>query len=156
MSGCLPMVIQFPIIMGLFESHVPLESITIMIQKEVAMRYSAKPNSKDYGSITVFLNYYFNINKEFIVSRNMFRPIPNVDSMVISLNKKDRLKVNNKDLFFKLVKDSFKFKRKTLRNNLKEYDLNNVSKVLSKYNMDLTIRAEDIPLEVFIDISNNL
>ena len=97
------------------------------------------------------------IKKEFSVSRNLFTPRPNVDSMVISLNKKkNNYDVKNKEVFFKLVRDSFKFKRKTLRNNLKDYDLNKISEVLAKYHLDLTVRAEALPIEVFIDISNIL
>ena len=70
--------------MKLIDSNIDLEKIVIMIQKEVADRFCAKPKSREYGSITVFLNYYFDIKKEFIVSRNCFTPKPNVDSMVIS------------------------------------------------------------------------
>ena len=77
--------------------------------------------------------------------------------MVISLTKKEKkYDVKDKDIFFKLVRDSFKFKRKTLRNNLKGYDLEKVSKVLEKYKLDLTVRAEHLPIEIFVDISNNL
>lgn len=153
----LPYYITTPIITKLIEEDLDLEKLVIMIQKEVADRYSAKPNSKDYGSITVFLNYYFDIKKEFVVSRNCFNPKPNVDSMVISLNKKTTVyDVKDTNTFFQLVKDSFKFKRKNLRNNLKGYDLDKISNILSKYNLDLTTRAEDLPIEVFVDISNNL
>ena len=84
-------------------------------------------------------------------------PKPNVDSIVVCFTKKvDKLKVNNEELFFKLIKDSFKQKRKNLRNNLKGYDLENISKTLSKYKLDLTVRAEALPLEIFVDIANNL
>lgn len=153
----LPYYITTPIITKLVEDGIDVEKIVVMIQKEVADRFGAKPKSRDYGSITVFLNYYFDIKKEFLVSRNCFVPKPNVDSIVISLNKKkERLDVKNKELFFKLVRDSFHFKRKTLRNNLKAYDLVKIGKVLEKYNLDLSVRAEELPLEVFVDISNNL
>ena len=153
----LPYYITTPIITKLIEEDLNIEKLVIMIQKEVADRYSAKPNSKDYGSITVFLNYYFDIKKEFVVSRNCFNPRPNVDSMVISLNKKKHVyNVKNTDTFFQLVKDSFKFKRKNLRNNLKGYDLDKISNILAKHSLDLTTRAEDLPIEVFVDISNNL
>jgi len=153
----LPYYITTPIIMKLIEENLNIEKVVIMIQKEVADRFSAKPKSKEYGSITVFLNYYFDIKKEFTVSRNLFTPKPNVDSMVISLNKKKKsYDVKNREVFFKLVKDSFKFKRKTLRNNLKGYDLDKINSVLEKYNLDLSVRAEALPIEIFIDISNNL
>ena len=153
----LPYYITTPILMKLIEDNLDIEKIVIMIQKEVALRFSAKPDSKDYSSISVFLNYYFDIKKEINVDRNLFNPRPNVDSMVISLTKKkDKYNVKDKDTFFRLVRDSFKFKRKTLRNNLKGYDLEKVSKVLDEYNLDLTVRAEHLPIEVFVDISNNL
>lgn len=153
----LPYYITTPIIMKLIEEKIDIEKVVIMIQKEVAERFSARPQSKEYGSITVFLNYYFDIKKEFIVNRNLFTPRPNVDSMVISLNKKKNgYDVRNREVFFKLVKDSFKFKRKTLRNNLKGYDLEKVSKVLEKYHLDLSVRAEALPIDIFVDISNNL
>ena len=77
--------------------------------------------------------------------------------MVISLEKKDNgLKVKNEELFFKLVRDSFKYKRKNIRNNLKNYDLNKVLEVLKKYDKDLTCRAEELELDIFIDLSNSL
>ena len=153
----LPYYITTPIIMKLIDANIDLEKIVIMIQKEVADRFSAKPKNKEYGSITVFLNYYFDIKKEFDVSRNLFTPKPNVDSIVISLSRKnEKYEVKNKEVFFKLVRDSFKFKRKTIRNNLKGYDLEKIEKVLNKYHLDLTVRAEHLPIEVFIDISNNL
>lgn len=153
----LPYYITTPIIVKLIEENVLVDKIVIMVQKEVAERFSASPKSKSYGSITVFLNYFFKISKLFTVGRNCFVPKPNVDSMVISLTRKeDILPLNNRDNFFKLVRDSFQFKRKTLRNNLKGYDLDKISLVLKKYDCDLTVRAEELPLEVFVDISNSL
>lgn len=153
----LPYYITTPIITKIVEEGINVEKVVIMIQKEVADRFAAKPKTREYGSITVFLNYYFDIKKEFLVSRNCFTPKPNVDSIVISLNKKkELLSVKNKELFFKLVRDSFHFKRKTLRNNLKGYDLEKVESVLKNYNLDLTVRAEELPLEVFVEISNKI
>ena len=143
--------------MKLISEDIDLEKIVVMVQKEVAIRFGANPGTKDYSSITVYLNYYFDIKKEIMVDRNLFNPKPNVDSMVISLSKKkNNYNVKDKEKFFNLVRDSFKFKRKTLRNNLKGYDLNKVEEVLNKYKYDLTIRAENLPIEVFVDISNNL
>lgn len=153
----LPYYITTPIITGLVESGLDIEKIVVMIQKEVADRYAARVGTREYGSITVFLNYYYDIKKEFLVSRNCFVPKPNVDSIIISLNrKKDLLPLNNEKLFFELVRDSFRFKRKTLRNNLKGYNLVKIEEVLSKYHLDLSVRAEQLPLDVFVDISNNL
>lgn len=152
----LPYYITTPIITKIINSNIDPEKIVVMVQKEVGDRFSASCGTKDYGSITVFLNYYFNIRKEFIVSRNCFIPKPNVDSIIISLNKKKKINLKNEELFFSIVRDSFQFKRKNLRNNLKKYDLNIIENVLKKHGLDLTIRAEELPLEVFADISNNL
>ena len=153
----LPYYITTPIIEKIIESNLKFKKIVVMIQKEVGERFNAKPGMKEYNSLTVYLNYYFDLKKEFIVSRNCYIPKPNVDSIVISLvNKKDLLYLKDIDNFNKLLKDSFKFKRKTIRNNLKNYDLTIVEKVLNKYNFNLNTRAEDLPLIVFIDLSNNL
>lgn len=153
----LPYYITTPIIEKIIESNLKFQKIVVMIQKEVGERFNAKPGMKEYNSLTVYLNYYFDLKKEFIVSRNCFIPKPNVDSIVISLvNKKDLLYLKDINYFNKLLKDSFKFKRKTIRNNLKNYDLTIVEKVLNKYNFNLNTRAEDLPLIVFVDLSNNL
>ena len=128
-----------------------------MVQKEVALRLSANVGSKDYGSLTVFLNYFYDIKKMFDVSRNCFIPKPNVDSAVISMNlKNDRKMINDVELFKKVVRDSFQFKRKNLKNNLKKYDLNIVEHVLKRHNLDLSCRAENVSLDIFIEIVNNL
>lgn len=153
----LPYYITTPIIIKLIETKIDFDKIVVMVQKEVGDRFKAKPKTKEYNSLSVFLSYYFNITKILDVSRNVFMPKPNVDSIVVCFTKKvDKLKVNNEELFFKLIKDSFKQKRKNLRNNLKGYDLENISKTLSKYKLDLTVRAEALPLEIFVDIANNL
>ena len=153
----LPYYITTPIIIKLIETKIDFDKIVVMVQKEVDDRFKAKPKTKEYNSLSVFLSYYFNITKILDVSRNVFMPKPNVDSIVVCFTKKvDKQKVNNEELFFKLIKDSFKQKRKNLRNNLKGYDLENISKTLSKYNLDLTVRAEALPLEIFVDIANNL
>ena len=127
-----------------------------MVQKEVGNRFKAKPNTKEYNSLSIFLNYYYNVEKILDVSKNVFIPKPNVDSIVVSFTKKERIKLKNEELFFKLIRDSFKQKRKTLKNNLKEYDLNKIEQTLKKHNLDLSVRAEALPIEIFIEISNNL
>ena len=153
----LPYYITTPIINKFIDEKIDVYKMIIMVQKEVATRFLAKPNSRDYSSLTVFLNYHFDIKKLFDVSRNVFIPKPNVDSSIVELkSKKDKLEVKDIDLFYKLVRDSFKFKRKNLRNNLKGYDLEKIEGVLKKYNIDLTTRAEDLSLDIFVDISNNL
>lgn len=152
-----PYYITTPILMKLINSNLNFDKIVIMVQEEVGNRFSAKHNSKDYSSITVFLNYYFDVKREFKVNRLEFNPVPNVDSEVISFTRKDKLlDLKDKDLFFKLVKDSFRFKRKNIKNNLKNYNLNKIEKVLLKNNLNLSSRAEQIPIEVFVDVSNEI
>lgn len=153
----LPYYITTPIINKLIDEDISIDKMVLMVQKEVGERFSAKIGSKDYSSITVFLNYYFDIKKEFIVSKNSFIPKPNVDSVVISLTKKEnKIYVKDEDKFFKLIRDSFKYKRKTLKNNLKDYDFNIINKVLNEHNISEDVRAEHIPIDIFIEISNNL
>ena len=152
----LPYYITTPIITKLVEDKLPVEKIVVMVQKEVGDRFNAKPNSKEYNSLTIFLNYYFDIKKLMDVSRNCFVPKPNVDSAIIEFKKNNKYKANNEELFFKLVRDSFKFKRKNLRNNLKGYDLEKVELALNEIKKDLTVRAESLTIEDFIYISNNI
>lgn len=153
----LPYYITTPIINKIIEEKIDVNKMVLMVQKEVGERFSAKVGTKDYSSITIFLNYNFDIKKEFIVSRNAFFPKPNVDSIILSFTKKDNnYNIKNEELFFKLVKDSFKQKRKTLKNNLKEYDFSKIEEVLLKNNLPVDVRAENISLEIFIEISNNL
>ena len=127
-----------------------------MLLKEVAERFSAKAGTRDYNSLTVFLNYYFDIKKIINVPRNCFYPVPNVDSAVVSMNRKNGLELKNREFFFKLVRDSFKFKRKTLRNNLKGYDLDLIEKILNTYGYDLSVRAENLDINIFVDIANRM
>ena len=120
-----PYYITTPIIMKIVNSNLNFKKICMMVQKEVGNRFCASPGSREYGSISVFLSYFYDVKKEFLVSRKEFVPEPNVDSVVISFTKKDVvLNLKDRDLFFKVVRDSFQFKRKNLRNNLKKYDLN--------------------------------
>jgi len=153
----LPYYITTPIIMKLIEDKIDVDKIVVMVQKEVGDRFKAVPGSKDYSSLSIFLKYYFEINKLMDVSKNVFLPKPNVDSIVVSFTKQNsKIFVNNEDFFFKLVRDSFKQKRKTLRNNLKDYNLDTIANILEKYNLNLTVRAEQVPIEIFADIANNL
>ena len=149
--------ITSPIIEKLIESRLDVNGMVFMVQKEVADRFGAKPGSKDYGYMTVYLNYYYDVEKLFFVDRKCFDPVPNVDSAVIRFNKKeDKPELKNEKLFFKLIKDSFHMKRKNIRNNLKTYNLDIVEKTLNKYGLNLQDRAENISLECFIELANNL
>ena len=153
----LPYYITTPIIIKFIEDKIPVDKIVVMVQKEVGDRFKAKPNSKDYNSLSIYLNYYFDVKKILDISKNVFIPKPNVDSIVVEFTKKENnYKLKDEKLFFNLVKDSFTQKRKTLKNNLKNYDLEKIEQVLLSYNLDLSIRAEQLPIEVFIDISNKL
>lgn len=152
----LPYYITTPIIEKLTLLNLNVQLIRVMVQKEVGERFTALPGSKNYGSITVYLNYNYKVEKNFVVSRNCFFPKPNVDSIIISFYKKDKLFVKDEMFFYKLVRDSFKYKRKTIRNNLKNYDLDVIQKVLNKYNFDLSVRAEQLDVSIFCDIANSL
>lgn len=153
----LPYYITTPILVKLIESNIPITKIIIMVQKEVGDRFKAQPGTKDYSSLSVFLSYYYDIKKIMDVSRNVFLPKPNVDSIVLEFNRKEVIvHLNNKELFFQLVRDSFKYKRKNIRNNLANYDLKRIEEILKKYHFDLSVRAEQLSLDIFIDLANNL
>ena len=151
----IPYYITTPIIKHIID--IPkLKAMTLLVQK-VAERFTAKPGSKAYGSLTVYLNYYFDITYLFTVSKNNFEPIPKVDSAVIKFTRKSTTyNINNEKYLFKLIEDSFKLKRKTLKNNLKNYNWSKISEVLNKYNLNETVRAEQLSLEIFIEIANKL
>lgn len=152
-----PYYITTPIIMKIIDSNLNFKKICMMVQKEVGVRFSAQPGSREYGSISVFLAYFYDIRKEFLVSRKEFVPEPNVDSVVISFTKKDKLlELKNKELFFKLVRDSFQFKRKNIRNNLKNYNLDVIASVLYDFDFDLSVRAEQLSVEIFVALANAL
>ena len=152
-----PYYITTPILLKLLKSEIYFNKIVMMVQKEVGCRFSTSPGSRDYGSITVLLNYFYNVKKEFLVSRKHFIPEPNVDSVVVSFaEKKDKLELYDFSFFEQLVKDSFQFKRKTLRNNLKKYDLKLIENVLATFNYDLNVRAEMLGVDVFVALANAL
>ena len=153
----LPYYITTPIIMKIIEDKVPVDKIVVMVQKEVGDRFKAVPGSRDYGSLSIFLNYYFDVVKLMDISRNIFIPKPNVDSIVVEFRRKENsFSLKSEEIFFKLVRDSFKQKRKTIRNNLSDYDLDIIAEVLNKYGYDLSVRAEALSIDIFVDIANNL
>lgn len=152
----LPYYITTPIISKIITDKIDVDKIVVMVQKEVGDRFRATPGTKEYNSLSIFLQYNYNIKKIMEVSKNVFIPKPNVDSIVVMFTKHDKEYVKDIELFYKLVKDSFVQKRKTLKNNLKGYDLDKVEMVLKKYGYDLRVRAENLSIKVFIDIANNL
>ena len=153
----LPYYVTTPIIEKIIGDGISVKGMVLMVQKEVAYRFSARPGTKDYGAITVYLDSYFDIDLLFVVNRKDFDPSPNVDSAVVRLirNNKEGL-IKNREVFNKLIKDSFSMKRKNIKNNLRNYDLKNIEQILFKYDLSLSDRAENIPLEAFIEIANNI
>ena len=152
-----PYYITTPILLKLFFSNLPFKKIVMMVQKEVGDRFSTKPGNKEYGSITVLLNYFYNVKKEFFVSKKQFVPEPKVDSVIVSFSEKEeKLPLKDLEFFQELLKNSFQYKRKNIRNNLKSYDLDIVSNVLSKYGFDLNVRAEMLDVDIFVELSNEL
>jgi 16S rRNA (adenine1518-N6/adenine1519-N6)-dimethyltransferase len=157
----LPYYITTPIIMGLFENDVPLDSITVMVQKEVAERMEAEPGSKDYGALTLAVKYYSEPYIVAYVPPNCFMPRPNVGSAVIQLKKylEPVIQVHNKKLLFQIIRASFNQRRKTLMNsltNLLNLDKEVIKEILLHMDLPITIRGEALSLEEFSRFSNLL
>ena len=157
----LPYYITTPIIMGLFESHVPIESITIMVQKEVADRMKTGPGSKEYGALSLAVQYYANPEIVANVPPNCFMPRPNVGSAVIRLTRHETPVVDVKDekLMFRIIRASFNQRRKTLVNGLKNSGEINFTKeqieaAIAAIDKPLTIRGEALTLAEFAALSN--
>ncbi len=155
--GNLPYYITTPIIEHVIKENINFTKFTIMIQKEVADRFMAHEKTKDYGYITLVLKYYFEIKKVCDVSKYAFNPVPKVESSVISFTpRKNKVDVKA-DSYFKFLKNAFRMKRKNLRNNLNGiYDLEKLEEVLEKYGLDLSVRAEELTEEIFVDLWKNI
>ena len=151
----IPYYITSPILKKLMFEVYP-DKIIIMVQDEVASRLAAMPGSRDYGLMTVLFNSRYNIKKLFKVGKNSFVPIPKVDSAVVEMVKENKYEIKDDDVFDKLISDAFQYKRKTIKNNLKGYDLNKLSLILDKYGYSLSDRAESIPVNIFIEMANVL
>lgn len=157
----LPYYITSPVIMALLEQRLPLESITVMVQKEAADRLTAKIPSRNVGAVTLAVAYYSEPEFLFNVKRGSFMPPPNVDSAVIKLNirKEPPVVLNSEEAFFKLIKAAFMHRRKTLVNSvasglgIKKED---IIKALLSLNISETIRPEQLSLEQFANLSNIL
>ena len=157
----LPYYITTPIIMKLLEDKLNLESITVMVQKEVAERLAEEPGGKDTGAITYSIHYYTNPEIVIDVPNDSFVPAPKVDSAVIKLEvlSTPKIHVENEAIFFKVVKAAFLQKRKTLINSLsnsKIADKETLENMLNTMNIDLRIRAEKLSLEQFGQIADYL
>ncbi|MDO5401900.1 MAG: rRNA adenine dimethyltransferase family protein, partial [Eubacteriales bacterium] len=158
----LPYYITTPIIMGLFESHVPLDSITIMVQKEVADRMQVGPGTKDYGALSLAVQYYAKPSIVVQVPASCFMPRPNVDSAVIKLTRyaEPPVDVSDEHLMFGLIRASFNQRRKTMTNSVGNSGIG-VSKeeltaALERNGLPLTIRGEALSLGQFASLSNTI
>jgi len=158
----LPYYVTTPIIMKFLEDEVPVTDIVVMVQKEVADRLKASPNTKDYGALSVAVQYYCEPEIITKVPRAVFIPQPNVESTVIRLKVLDRPRVNidNKKLFFKVVKASFAKRRKTLLNSLSMgtlgLDKKDIKEALSLSEIDSKRRGESLAIEEFALLANNI
>lgn len=157
----LPYYITTPIVMKFLEEDIPVTNIVVMVQKEVADRMKAEPNTKDYGALSVAVQYYCDVEIVAKVPRHLFMPQPNVDSTVIALNVRENpvYKVDNEELFFKVVKASFGQRRKTLLNSLSTLGFLNkdeIKEVLQNSNIDEKRRGETLSIEEFSNLSNTI
>ena len=159
----LPYYITTPILMGLFEAHVPLDTITVMVQKEVADRMQASPSSKDYGALSLAVQYYAKPYLAANVPPNCFMPRPNVGSAVIclKLHETPPVQVRDEKLMFAMIHASFQQRRKTLVNgltNAKElcFSKEEITKALEELSLSPTIRGEALTLEQFAALSDVL
>ena len=159
----LPYYITTPIIMGLFEGGVPIESITVMVQKEVAMRMQAGPGTKDYGALSLAVQYYAKPYLAANVPPNCFMPRPNVGSAVIRLTRYEEPPVKAKDeqLMFALIRASFNQRRKTLQNGLNNsqelsFTKEQIADAIEKMSLPPSVRGEALTLEQFAKLSDIL
>lgn len=161
MVANLPYYITTPIIMNVLENHIPVESITVMIQKEVAYRMKAQPSTKDYGSLSLAVQYYCEPYLVANVPQNCFMPRPNVDSAVIKLTVMDKPKVqvNNEKFMFEFIKAAFSQRRKTLINcifssGLLTLSKDEIGKMLNGLGYDERVRGESLTLEDYGKITD--
>ena len=154
----LPYYITTPILFSIIDSQVKFNQITLMMQKEVALRLAALPNSKDYGSLSIIVQYLFEVDYLFNISNQVFYPKPKVDSAVIALKRKEAfLEAALEPLFFNFVKQCFKFRRKTVINNLKELNATlEILEILKSLQLDEKIRGEAISLENYLKLFKEL
>lgn len=148
----LPYYITTPILFKLFESKAPIDNITVMMQKEVADRFAAQVNTKDYNALSIITQYLCDVRTVMKVPKNVFNPKPKVDSAVLQFKLKNEALVADEKAFFEMVKACFKQRRKTILNNYGEYLENKdlARSILEKANLDPSLRGEAIILNDFI------
>ena len=156
----LPYYITTTVIMKLLESKLPINNITVMIQKEVAQRFCSKPDTKEYGAITAAINYYAEIKSVFDVSAGNFLPKPKVDSTVINLKIiPPPVSVKEEAILFKVIRAGFSMRRKTLVNNIeKEFGIGKkeIGEMLKRIDINENARAETLDLKKFADVANEI
>ena len=160
----LPYYITTPILMHLIESGIPFSEFVVMMQKEVADRISAKPNTKAYGSLSIAVQYYMTAKVAFIVPRTVFVPAPNVDSAILKMVRRPEpaVAVEDEKFFFKVSKASFTHRRKTLWNNLTGYFgkteevKDKLTKALDQAGLSPSVRGEALSLEEFASLADAL
>ena len=160
----LPYYITTPILMHLIESGIPFSEFVVMMQKEVADRISAKPNTKAYGSLSIAVQYYMTAKVAFIVPRTVFVPAPNVDSAILKMVRRPEpaAAVEDESFFFKVSKASFTHRRKTLWNNLTGYFgkteeiKDKLTKALNQAGLSPSVRGEALGLEEFASLADAL
>ncbi|MDF9825084.1 16S rRNA (adenine1518-N6/adenine1519-N6)-dimethyltransferase [Breznakia sp. PF5-3] len=148
----LPYYITTPILFKIFESNANIKQITVMMQKEVADRFSAKVNSKDYNALSIIAQYHYDIKTIMKISKHVFNPKPNVDSAVVQFTYRPNTLVDDEKAFFLMVKACFKQRRKTILNNYGEYlnDKEKARQYLQSANIDIKSRAESLTREAFV------
>lgn len=156
----LPYYVTTPIIIKLLEEGLPFKSITVMVQKEVADRMVAKPHSKDYGSLTLFVGYYTKPEIVLKAPKSVFMPQPKIDSSVIKLVVRENLPDVDSDKYFKVVRAAFLKRRKTLLNSLSSKEVNadkdEIRDALKRAGIDEGLRAENLDMDDFIKIAKEL
>ena len=160
----LPYYITTPILMHLIESGIPFSEFVVMMQKEVADRISAQPNTKAYGSLSIAVQYYMTAKVAFIVPRTVFVPAPNVDSAILKMVRREQpaVEVQDEKFFFKVTKASFVHRRKTLWNNLTSYFgkseevKTKLERALEKADLAANVRGEALDLAAFARLSDAL
>lgn len=153
----LPYYITTPIVMKLLEDKLNIEQITVMVQKEVGERFTAMPNGKEYGAITVSINYYTEPSIVIDVPRDNFNPVPDVDSCVVNLKvRKEHIKLKDEKTFFKVIKSAFSQRRKNIGNSLTGTGKSKqeVKEMLDKLEIDSNLRAENLSIETFARIAD--
>ena len=147
----LPYYVTTPILFKLINSNLNIKKMTVMVQKEVANRFNAKPNTKEYGSLSIICQYLYDVKLLLNAKRTVFYPSPDVDSAVITFTPKRNRDFKYEERLFKLIEDCFRKRRKTLNNNLKDiYNEEIINKIYDECKFDKNVRCEQLTIDDFI------